>query len=67
MSQLLTVRAGVGLITLQKILKKVSYLLSFWGILVWPFPGPNPPYASRAREKFRDLEAMDFFLSDVGE
>ena len=39
--QLLKVRAGVSFLTQQRILRKVSYLLSFSGLTVWLFWVPT--------------------------
>ena len=41
LSQLLRVKAGVGLLTQQRLLRRVAYMLSFSGILVWLFWAPT--------------------------
>ena len=41
LSKPMKVRAGLGLITQQRLLRHVSYLLSIWGILVWLFWVPT--------------------------
>ena len=41
LSQLLRVKAGLGLLTQQRLLRQVAYMLSFSGVLVWLFWVPT--------------------------